>query len=293
MRAALSELAERINSIAISTIEEDGTHAAMFFLRQPDGSVDARMFESTADPPGDARAQEMAEAVTASSADAVVFVSEAWRAHSASVPEGGRARDAEDADDILLVVALDRLGNQLVFETTLSRGDDAVRAVETETHGPDYVVHTLNRVRGVWELPQRMAFRGGAFSAAVPPGWIVSEDGDTVQLEPPSRLGAAHFSIYRRAERREPTDGEATDFVQRVARSRGIDKLEASERRTRNGLAAVALFDEGDGTMTKWIVGAHVSPLRAVLYTYNDDGSDSESRDRAVAIFESVAVGST
>ena len=48
-------------------------------------------------------------------------VAEAWAASGPSVPGGGRARDSAGARDMLLVAALDRSGNQAVFETTISR----------------------------------------------------------------------------------------------------------------------------------------------------------------------------
>jgi len=288
MRASLSQLAEQINAIAISTVEEDGAHAPMFFLRLSDGSVEPKALESGVDPPGEAWGQEMAEAAATSSADAIVFVSEAWRASPGSVPQGGRPRDSKDAHDALLVVALDRLGNQLMFATTLSRGRDGrTFASQTASSGPESTVQTLNAVRSLWGLPRRLEFLGGAFSVAVPPGWSVSEDGNTVELEPPTRRGAAHFSVYRRGERRDPAPGEATEFVQRAARLCGAADIEVHEDKTRDGIVAVASFN---ATPRRWRVGARISPLRAVLYTYNDDGNDQETWDTAAAVFDSIVV---
>jgi hypothetical protein len=238
----------------------------------------------------------MAAAARTSSCDAVVFVSEAWRARSEGrTRRWSRARDAPDVEDILLVVGLDRAGNQVVFETVLSRQrNGAVKAVSTDQHGADYVVHTLNDVRSVWGLPGRVAFRDGAFSAAVPPGWTISEDEELVTLEPPGRRGAVQFSIRRRREPVEPEHGEASEFVHMVSHSRGIEIPVPSERQTSSGFAAVASFDEpSDTRATRWIVGAQTSRMRMVLYTYNDDGSDDQSHDAAAEIFESITVGSS
>jgi hypothetical protein len=142
---ALEQLAVRINTLALETIAHEGEHAAMYFLRQPSGEVSPRLFEAVISPVGDARAAEMAAAVSGSLSDAVVFVSEAWSASRESVPYGEHVRDSDSATDVLLVVALDRSGNQVVLETELRAGRSGVEALDTVRHGPEYVVRTLDQ----------------------------------------------------------------------------------------------------------------------------------------------------
>jgi hypothetical protein len=250
----LIALVRRINDLAVEQVEADGEHAAMYFLRTPDGGVRPRLFRRPE------RSDELARAAGASSADAVVIV-------------------AETTTDSLLVAGLDRRGHQLVLETKLERRDDGtVKALATTAD--ELVVPTLDGVRGVWELPRRLPFFGGAFCAEVPSGWSAAEDGDVVELEPPSRAGAAHFSVLAR-----PGDGEAAALVRRFADGRGAGDAEISKR---GAGGAETAFEDRDGHY--WLVATWVTPTRAVLFTYNDDGGDDEARAEARAVLESVVV---
>lgn len=263
----------------------------MCFLRDPSGAVEPRLFYRTDDPVGEARSEELAAAVADSGADAVVLVSEAWRAPQGSAADHGRVRDTVGVQEVLLVVGLDRSGDQVVFETPVARGaDGSARLLETVRHGADYVVHTLNGVRSVWGLPRRIAFRAGAFSVEIPAGWTATEDDKVVELEPASRRAAAHFSVFERREPRPPADGEAVGFVQRLAPTCGFDASGAREYRTSDGLAAHATLEAPVDDATPLVLGARVSSARAVIYTYNGDPADHELRDQALAIFASVRV---
>jgi hypothetical protein len=225
-----------------------------------------------------------------------VFVSEASRARPAARSRRWlRTQAASNVEDVLLVVGLDCDGNQVVFETLLEKHrTGAVKPVSTEQHGDDYVVHTLSDVRLVWGLSRREVFWDGAFSVAIPHGWTVAEDEELVTLEPASRRGAAQFSVLERQEPLEPGVGEASELVCRIANRRGIDLPQPTERRTSAGFAAMVTFDEqGDDRVTRWFAGAQTAPMRVVIYTYNDDGSDDESRDAAAEIFASLVVASS
>lgn len=126
---ALRDFALQINEIARSVVVEDGEHAAMFFLALPSGDIEHRLFSEAGERPvGDARGREIADAVGETGAEAVVCVSEAWRASAESVPVGAGAGDAPDARDVLLVTAMDRDGDAVAIETPLRR--DPVGGVE-------------------------------------------------------------------------------------------------------------------------------------------------------------------
>jgi hypothetical protein len=153
MKDKLLDLARHLNSIARSVIEEDGEHAAMFFLRFDSDRVEAHPFSEAERPVGDARAREMAHAVRASAANAIAFVSEAWSAPQESVPATGDAGDAPEAVDVLLLVALDREGNTVILETPFShRPDGTVDLGDTQEHGIEYRVNVLDGVRSIWGL---------------------------------------------------------------------------------------------------------------------------------------------
>jgi hypothetical protein len=152
-RTELVELARDLNRTARSVIEEDGEHAAMFFLRFDDGDVEAHLFDDAERPVGETRARVMAEAARSPGADAVAFVSEAWSARPEAIPDGGGAGDALDARDVLLLAAVDRRGNTLVLETPISRrADGTVELGDTEEYGEEYRVNVLDEVRNVWGL---------------------------------------------------------------------------------------------------------------------------------------------
>ena len=151
-RSELHALARDLNHVARSEIEEEGEHAAMFFLRVEDG-VEARLFsEEAARPVGDARGREIAEAVRATGSDAVVCVSEAWSAAQEAVPERGGAGDAPDARDVLLLAAIDRHGNSVAVETPVSRRPDGTLALgASEEYEDGYSLNFLSPVRAIWD----------------------------------------------------------------------------------------------------------------------------------------------
>jgi hypothetical protein len=149
-RSALLKLARHLHGIALDMIREDGEHAAMYFLVTR-GQIKPNQFQRAERPVGESRAAEMAEAVKSCGADAIVMVSEAWSARKDSVPLGGGAGDAPDANDVLIVAAVDRLGNQVAVETDLQRLDDGTTSVgETREYGAEYDVAVFNAVRRVW-----------------------------------------------------------------------------------------------------------------------------------------------
>jgi hypothetical protein len=150
-RSALLKLARHLHGIALDVIREDGEHAAMYFLVTR-GQIEPNQFQrAERRPVGESRSAEMAEAVKSSGADAIVMVSEAWSARKDSVPLGGGAGDAPDATDVLIVAAVDRLGNHVAVETDLQRLDDGTTSVgEIREYGADYDVAVFNAVRRVW-----------------------------------------------------------------------------------------------------------------------------------------------
>lgn len=126
----------------------------MFFLRVESGDVEAHLFSEAGERPvGEARGREIAEAVRATGADAVVCVSEAWSAAPEAVPEGGGAGDASDARDVLLVAAVDGHGNSVALETPVARlPDGAVELSDSEEYEGDYSLNFLDPVKAVWGL---------------------------------------------------------------------------------------------------------------------------------------------
>ena len=121
----------------------------MFFLALPGGVVEHRLFsEAEERAVGDARGREIAEAVVAAGAEAVVCVSEAWSASAEAVAEGGRARDVPDAHDVLLVAALDRDGDAVAIETPVLRGTrGGLELGDSEEWSADYKLAFLDPVR--------------------------------------------------------------------------------------------------------------------------------------------------
>jgi hypothetical protein len=153
-RSQLVDLVQHLNRVARSVIEEDGEHAAMFFLLVGGGNLEAHLFsEATERPVGEARGREVAEAVEATGADAVVSVSEAWSAAADAVPADGGAGDAADARDVLLVAGIDRAGNTIVLETPVTRlADGSVELGDAEEHQAGYAINFLAPVRTIWSL---------------------------------------------------------------------------------------------------------------------------------------------
>jgi hypothetical protein len=148
----LQDLVRDLNQVARSVLEEDGEHAAMFFLHVHN-TVETRLFSDTAGGPvGHARGREIVEAVRATGADAVVYVSQAWRAASEAVPVGGSARDAVNARDVLLVAGTDRYRNSLIVETPIfRRPDGTLRLGDGEEYEDDYVLNFLSPVQRIWD----------------------------------------------------------------------------------------------------------------------------------------------
>lgn len=262
----------------------------MLFLRQPDGEVQLHEFEATRDPPSEAREREIADAVSASAADAVVLVSEAWAARPDSVPEGGRARDAHDAEDVLLVAALDRWGNQVVLESLVAKtADGAVRVVPRVAFGEEYVVHTFYAVRSAWGLPTRIMLRG-VLSVEIPADWTTIDEPQAVGVEPPSRVGAAQFSVYRR-DAHAARPGKASDHVRQLAAAHGLTPQELIEHPTEDGYVSTAQFADGvRGLPALTIAGVRLSPTHLILFTYTEAEVDGDCRSQARRIFDSVAV---
>ena len=147
-------MACHLNGIARSVLEEDGEHVPMFFLRFADGHVEVRQFEDASERPvGPRRAREMADAVRASNATAIVMVSEAWSAPEELIPDGGGAGDAADARDVLLLVALGSDGTTVTLVTPIRRLDDgALHLGETDEEGSESHAYVLDEVRRVWGI---------------------------------------------------------------------------------------------------------------------------------------------
>jgi hypothetical protein len=145
----LRELVEELNSVALSIVKKDGEHAAMFFVRLPSGDLKVTVFDDAERPVGEARARQMAEAVRRTDADAVVFVSEAWTADPTTIPQGGRAGDAPDPDDVLLVAGVDRSGAEFSLATQLHKRDGAVDVGQAEEGSR---VFLFDDVRAAWGL---------------------------------------------------------------------------------------------------------------------------------------------
>jgi hypothetical protein len=124
--AELRRLAQHLNGIARSVIEEDGDHAAMFFLRMPDGTVEADLFS-------DSHEHDLAHALDESDADAVVVVFETMT----------------EADAGSLVVAgVDRDANTVVLVTPRVDGG-GLGATADRSDG--YRVPLLDAARDAWD----------------------------------------------------------------------------------------------------------------------------------------------
>ncbi len=83
-------------------------------------------------------------------------MSEAWASHADSIPLGGAAGDAPDRTDVLMVAAVDRLGNRVALETDIQHlGADTTRIGETREYGAEYEVGVFDAVRRVWGSTER------------------------------------------------------------------------------------------------------------------------------------------
>ena len=129
---------------------------------------------------------------------------------------------------------------------------------------------------------------------SVPPDWSFDEDEELVTLEPPGRRAAVQLSSRRRAGPGRPAEsGEAAGLVIDAAGGRGR-RIEPDEHRTNDVLAASATYEEGSDAGTRWwFVGVKVSPIRMVLFTYNDDTTETALRDTASAMFEGVHISAS
>ncbi len=153
IRFDLIEFARKLNEMARAVVIEDGTHASMFFLVLPDGSVKTTLFDPAEGPVGEIRGRAISEGVREYSAQAVAFISEAWSAPWEDVPEEGAAGDVARARDVLLVAATDRLGTNVVIETPIIGGADGVITLGDSTeYGDEYIVTVLDGARDAWRV---------------------------------------------------------------------------------------------------------------------------------------------
>lgn len=151
---SLLDFARWLNEQAKATIADDGEHTAMFFVRLPDGRVRPQLFDHDEQRPvGERRAEQMATAVRMTGADTIAFVSEAWAAQEDTVPEGGGAGNSVEAMDVLVVAALDREDNLVVFETPIHRAVDGSAELGESARMPDeYQVTVFDPVREIWRI---------------------------------------------------------------------------------------------------------------------------------------------
>lgn len=85
--SGLRDLVKKIHAIALGIVQQDGEHAAMFFLRLPTGELETTLFDDVDRPIGDARSSQLARAVRTRRADALVVVSEGWAAEPGTIPK--------------------------------------------------------------------------------------------------------------------------------------------------------------------------------------------------------------
>jgi hypothetical protein len=131
----------------------------------------------------------------------------------------------------------------------------------------------------------RVELWGGAFSADIPEDWEVVELDDVIEIELPE--AAIHFSVFGRASE-PPEPGEALSFVEAFLDGRATD--EPIEYEVAEGVAAEGFFVDPGSRASRWDVGARVSSNRAVVYSYNDDGTQDFTRRRARSVFDSLHV---
>lgn len=289
-RLDLAELTSRLNTMAISAFEVEGAHASMFFLRAAGGGGEMRVFEGAH---GLSRSDQSSELAAAAGAgvDAVVLVGEALSVQANESPSEDAPNGLAEPREVLLVAGLDRDGRQVVFESTISRAGGAAEIIATnENRGAGYEVAVFDGVRAAWGLPRRIPFRDGELSAEVPPGWSAAELEDVIELETPDRRGAAHISLLTRRIGGLPVDGEAAALLQRVAQTHSARRATPTEIRAEDGLTALWTFEKTWKQRRRLTIGTRISPTRAIVYTYNDDGSNDDAHRLAIAIFESITI---
>jgi hypothetical protein len=126
---------------------------------------------------------------------------------------------------------------------------------------------------------------GFGLAGEVPNDWSVREVDDVLELLPRSDRGAAHISVYRRDVEGPPEAGEAAWFVEPRP---GWETTEtATEEPDGAELVAFASYVDS-ATGRRWDVGTRVGSIRAVVFTYNDDGSVDPIRETARQIFWSI-----
>lgn len=284
--------------MAVTTIRTDGDHAAMFFLLMPDGRVQPELFLPGARPVGEQRKRELANAVASSDAEAVAFVSEAWATRREDVP----VVDARETRDLLLVAAIDRSGETAVFETPIPRDEGGeVEPGESREYGSEYQVALFDGVREAWGLSEkakpvslasrREALRrdlGFGVSAEVPYDWRVQQADKMIELFPPSEKAAAHISIFRRRTPEPAKPGDASSFIERFPAWRDAhSRVGPTERQ--EGLEVVATGSCVDNERNvRWQIGARVGSSDALVFSYNDDGSQDDLLRAARMIFASI-----
>jgi hypothetical protein len=145
-------------------------------------------------------------------------------------------------------------------------------------------VAVFDPVRAAWGLRRHLAF---GLYGVVPADWLVETEDGLIQMQPPDRSGAAHVSIFNRRES-SPTPGEASRLLERIpVWSVAVEKDGPHERSGSGALIATASCTETpEGRY--WVIGVRVTPTRAVVFTYNDDGNATPHRAQAREIFESL-----
>jgi hypothetical protein len=285
----LRELAARLNVKARADLAQDGRRAASVALQRED----RRLFDrSLAAGAVDRWGQQIADAARQSDAHAVVLVCEGRRGQANCISTGHSAAEAMTDDDLLLVAALDRAGHQVIFESRVLRRTDRRPELEQSVEwGSEFYVGALQQTRTLWDLPQRVLFYGGAFSAEIPRGWSYEEDQDVIELTPVDPEGAGHFSVLGR-EPVQPAATDAVGLVARFIRDRGDQPPRIEQRQAPWGFSAVAtVSDPEQGSL--WVVGAAISPVTAIIYSYNQPGPNRNVPDAARSIFDSVVVSTS
>ncbi len=225
---AIRDFASHLTQMAIASLKQDGEHAAMFFLRFENGQVEPRLFESD-----QRRGRDLMLAIENSGATAVGVVAEAWAASASTVPDGGRVRDSADTRDILLVAALDRNGNQTVFETTVIRRRFRGPLFEqSREHGRGFRVAVFDEIRELWGLPQSRHYAGrfGSVDIEVPHGWSAEMIDGMVQILPDNDAGAMHITIRARETSAPIEAGEAQRITRNFAKQLTSVEVAVEER---------------------------------------------------------------
>lgn len=283
----LRAFAAQLNEMAIATLKQDGEHAAMLFLRSDSGEVEPRLFGSDQH-----RGRILAQAAADARAGVVGVIAEAWTASEATVPDGARVRDSPDRRDILLVAALDRCGNQVVFETPVTRRRFRQPSV-AESRERDRTFHfaIFDETRQLWGLPRRLQYSGtfGSLSLEVPARWSVKVVDGVIEVLPDTDDGAMHISIRGRDANRPLEPGEAQQIAANFAGASTSAPVVVDERKASWGLVAGTAFDFQDAAVTRHMeLFVCVSTSGIVAATWNDEGSPEDVRVSARAIFDGM-----